>query len=126
MSQLKKKVLLVDDSPVIQTLVKKIFYGLGIEVIGQKTGAKAVDTVKEKDIDLVIMDIILPDSDGLDLVKQIRKLKDPGKSNIPVVCISGHYKSHDSGEFEKLGIKDNLVKPLDYDSLVASVKKHLG
>ncbi|MDH5379406.1 MAG: response regulator [Cyclobacteriaceae bacterium] len=126
MSKLKKKILLVDDSPVIQTLVKKIFYGIGMEVIGLKTGAKVIDTINNNDIDLVIMDIILPDHDGMDLIRQIRKLKNSAKSQLPVICISGHYKNYKESDFEELNVKESLIKPLDYDQLVSAVKKHIG
>ena len=120
-----KKIMLVDDSPVIQTLVKKIFYGLGIEVIGLKTGASVIKTLEENEIDAVVMDIILPDADGMDLAKLIRKLKNRQKANVPIVAISGNYKNYTQTDFDQLGIEYYLIKPLDYDKLVQVVKKSL-
>ena len=90
----KKTILLVDDSPVIQTLLKKIFFGLGIDVIGLKNGSKVIETLENKKIDVVIMDVILPDSDGIELIRQIRKLKNKSKAETPIVGVSGNYKRY--------------------------------
>jgi len=123
MSTEKRKIMVVDDSPVIQTLAKKIFFGMGYEVTGFKTGGGVVKSVQDKDYDVIILDIILPEVDGLTIAKQIRKLKDPVKQKLPIIAISGNYKNHPKEEFEELGIKDLLIKPLDYDLLVAAVNK---
>ena len=125
MASESKTILLVDDSPVIQTLLKKIFFGLGINVIGLKTGAKVIETIETKEVDVVIMDIILPDSDGLELIQEIRNLKDSKKSQLPVVGISGNYKKYDEKDFARLGVSKIHIKPLDYDAVVASVNSYL-
>lgn len=119
------KIMLVDDSPVIQTLVKKIFFGLGMKVIGLKTGEKVIKTLQDEEIEAIILDIILPDADGMDLAKEIRKLKDRKKSGVPIIAISGNYKNYTEEDFNKLDIKHYLIKPLDYDKLVQAVKKSI-
>ena len=65
----------MDDSTVIQTLSNKIFFGLGIEVIGEKKGAQVMDIILNNDIDVVVLDIILPDSNGMELADWRTKRK---------------------------------------------------
>ncbi|MDH5603465.1 MAG: response regulator [Cyclobacteriaceae bacterium] len=125
MNKKTKKILVADDSPVIQTLTKKIFFGMGYEVTGFKTGGPVIKSIEQNDYDAIILDIILPEVDGITLAKQIRKLKDPVKSKLPIVAISGNYKNHTKEEFESLGIKDLLIKPLDYDQLVAAITRYV-
>jgi len=119
-----KKILLADDSPVIQTLSKKIFQGQGYEIKGLKSGAKVLKEIESDNYDVVILDIILPGEDGMALAKKIRGLADKNKANVPIIAISGNYKNYSKEDFDEVGINDYLIKPLDYDALVNAVKKH--
>lgn len=119
-----KKILLADDSPVIQTLSKKIFAGQGYELVGVKTGAKVMSEIEKNDFDVIILDIILPEVGGMDLAKQIRQLSDKKKASTPLIAISGNYKNYSKNDFDEVGINDYLIKPLDYDALVKAVKKY--
>ncbi|MDH5397030.1 MAG: response regulator [Cyclobacteriaceae bacterium] len=124
MGENAKRILIADDSPVIQTLSRKIFLGMGYDIVGLKSGSKVIEQINSKKFDVVILDIILPGVDGMTLAKQIRKLKDPDKSKLPIIAISGNYKNYTPEDFEALGIKDYLIKPLDYDKLVDAVRKY--
>lgn len=121
---MSKKILLADDSPVIQTLSKKIFQGQGYDIKGVKSGTQVLKEIESEDYDIVILDIILPGIDGMELAKKIRDLKDPKKAEIPIVAISGNYKNYVKEDFDAVGINDYLIKPLDYDALVNAVKKY--
>lgn len=122
---MSRRILLADDSPVIQTLSKKIFQSQGYEFVGVKTGTKVLSEIKSKDYDLVILDIILPGVDGMALAKEIRGLSDEKKAKIPIIAISGNYKNYKKEDFDDAGINDYLIKPLDYDALVNVVKKYV-
>lgn len=119
-----KKILLADDSPVIQTLSKKIFHGQGYELVGLKTGAKVMSEIEKNDFDVIILDIILPEISGMELARQIRDLKDSKKAATPIIAISGNYKNYSKSDFDAVGINEYLIKPLDYDALVNAVKKY--
>lgn len=119
------KILLADDSPVIQTLSKKIFQGQGYDITGVKTGTAVLKEVETKDYDLIILDIILPGIDGMALAKKIRSLDDNKKAKTPIIAISGNYKNYTKDDFDEVGINDYLIKPLDYDALVNAVKKYV-
>ena len=118
------KILIADDSSVIQTLTKKILITLDYEVIGVKNGSKVLPLVEKNDYDVILMDINLPGIDGISLTKQIRKLPNKKKANAPVIAISGNYKNYSEEDFNDIGIKDLLIKPLNYDDLVEAVKKY--
>ncbi|MBL6445235.1 response regulator [Fulvivirga sp. 29W222] len=119
-----KKILLADDSPVIQTLSKKIFQGQGYDFKGIKTGTRVLDEIQNNDYDVVILDIILPGADGMELAKKIRRLSDKKKAEMPIIAISGNYKNYSKADFDEAGINEYLIKPLDYDALVNTVKKY--
>ena len=120
-----KKILLADDSPVIQTLSKKIFQGQGFDIKGIKTGTTVLEEVEKNDYDVIILDIILPGANGMDLAKQIREMEDKKKSDVPIIAISGNYKNYRKEDFDDAGIDEYLIKPLDYDALVNAVKKYV-
>lgn len=120
-----KRILLADDSPVIQTLSKKIFHGQGYELKGFKSGAKVISEIEANDYDVIILDIILPEVSGMELAKQIRQLSDKKKASTPIIAISGNYKNYSKADFDEVGINDYLIKPLDYDALVSAVKKYV-
>lgn len=121
---MSKKILLADDSPVIQTLSKKIFLGQGYEFKGIKNGAKVMKEIETGEYDILILDIILPGANGLDLAKSIRKIDNKKIAEIPIITISGNYKNYSPEDFEEAGINEYLIKPLDYDALVSAVKKY--
>ncbi len=120
-----KKILLADDSPVIQTLSKKIFLGQGYDLKGLKSGAKVMSEIEANDYDVVILDIILPEIGGMELAKKIRQLSDKKKASVPIIAISGNYKNYTKSDFDEVGINEYLIKPLDYDALVNAVKKYV-
>ncbi len=118
------KILIADDSSVIQTLTKKILITLDYDVTGVKNGNKVLALVEANEFDVILMDINLPSIDGVSLTKQIRALSDKKKANTPVIAISGNYKNYSEEDFRAIGIEDLLIKPLNYDDLVEAVKKH--
>ena len=64
---MSKKILIADDSSVIQTLTKKILITLNYDTVGTKNGAKVMELVKNNHFDLILMDINLPGVNGMDL-----------------------------------------------------------
>ena len=118
------KILLADDSPVVQTLSRKIFQGQGYEFKGLKSGYNILNEIENNEYDVVILDIILPDVNGMDVAKQIRALSNEKKANIPIIAISGNYQNFSKEDFDEVGINEYLIKPLDYDALVRAVRKH--
>ncbi len=114
-----KKVLVAEDSSVIQNLLKKILLFENCKISSAKDGQQVLDMFEKESFDLVIMDINLPKVDGLEATKNIR-----AKSAIPIIGISGNAKNLPEEQFFEAGMNEYMQKPLDYDKLIEMVKKH--
>ncbi len=116
-------ILLIDDSPVNQMLCSRIFSQRGWNFHGLKLGNKALRVLEDSEFDLLILDLELPDLEGIDLARQVRDNLDSEK--LPIIALSGIYQDHVQKELHRMAIKDYLIKPLDYDNLVGIVTNYL-
>ena len=120
-----KKVLVAEDSSVIQNLLKKILLFENCKITSAKDGQVALDKFENDDFDLVIMDINLPSLSGLDVTRKIRTIR-KSKGQVPIIGISGNAKNLPTESFFEAGMNEYLQKPLDYDQLIELVKKYVG
>ncbi|MCL6260970.1 response regulator [Aquiflexum sp. TKW24L] len=121
-----KKVLVAEDSSVIINLTKNVLLFEKYQITAVKNGKQVLDKLLIEDFDLILMDINMPVMDGIECTKAIRSLEDKSKSGIPIVAITGNYKNYTMDDFKKAGLNDYIQKPLDYDLLLATVRKHLS
>lgn len=121
-----KKILVAEDSSVIINLTKNVLMFEKYQITAVKNGKQVLDKLASEDFDLILMDINMPIMDGIECTRSIRALSDPKKANIPIVAITGNYKNYTMDDFIKAGLNDYVQKPLDYDLLLATVKKHLS
>ena len=119
-----KKVLVAEDSSVIQNLTKKILQFQNFEISSVKNGEQVLKSLEKENFDIILMDINMPKMDGMECARQIRKLDDADKSNIPIIAITGNAKNYTEEDFKEAGFNDQLIKPLNFDSLVEFVKKY--
>ena len=119
-----KKVLIAEDSTVIQNITKRVLQFQNFEITAVKNGQQVMDELAKGSFDIVLMDINMPLMDGMECAKQIRELDDEVKSNIPIVAITGNAKNYSLDDFKKVGIDEYLPKPLNFDQLVNTVKKY--
>lgn len=119
-----KRVIVAEDSSVIQNLTKKILEIQNYEIIGVKNGEQVLQKLGEEDFDLILMDINMPIMDGMDCARAIRALSDETKSSIPIIAITGNAKNYSMSDFKEAGINDYIPKPLNFDSLVDMVNKY--
>jgi len=117
-----KKVLIAEDSSVIQNLTKKILQIQNYEIFSAKNGVQVLSMLENEDFDIILMDINMPQMDGMECARQIRKLSDPKKSSVPIVAITGNAMNYSKEEFQAAGINEYLQKPLNFDNLVETVK----
>ncbi len=120
-----KKVLVAEDSSVIINLTKNVLLFENFHITAVKNGQQVLDRLGKENFDLILMDINMPVMDGISCTKAIRKLSDPEKSTIPIIAITGNYKNYTLDDFKQAGLNDYVQKPLDYDLLLATVKKHI-
>ncbi len=116
------RVLIAEDSSVIQNLVKKILEFQNFEITAVKNGEQVLQLLNKEDFDLILLDINMPVMDGMDCVKAIRALDDKAKAGIPVVAITGNARNYSEEEFKEAGFNEILMKPLNFDRLVLVVK----
>ncbi|MFK7951565.1 MAG: response regulator [Ekhidna sp.] len=119
---MSKKIIVAEDSSVIQNLTKKILSQLNYEIISVKNGQQVIDMMEKDTYSLILMDIHMPVMDGMDCARAIRKMSGDQK-NIPIVAITGNANNYTQDQFTEAGINEYLPKPLNYDNLVEMVKR---
>ncbi len=121
---MSKKVLVAEDSSVIQNLTKKILQMQSFKISSVKNGQEVLDALQKENYDIILMDINMPVMDGMECTRNIRALPDPVKSQIPIVAITGNAPNYSIDDFKEAGINEYLPKPLNFDTLVETVKKY--
>jgi DNA-binding response OmpR family regulator len=112
-------VLVVDDEPNLLRLVEYALAAAGHEVLAATTGQAALDVVINRHIDLVILDVMLPDVSGVEICRQLRR--QPATIDLPVIMLSARMQTPDKIHALEAGADEYLVKPIDTDELVARV-----
>lgn len=111
------KILVVDDEKLIRDVIREYLINENYEVIEAKDGIEAIKLVEENNIDLIILDIMMPNMDGYTAYKEIRKNK-----AIPTIILSARSEEYDKLLGFDLGIDDFLAKPFSPKELIARVK----
>ncbi len=113
----KKRILVVDDDPEIVSLLKRGLAFEGYQVETANDGAQALDRAREKDPDLVILDVMMPGMDGMEVSKRLRQ-----GSDIPILMLTARGAVADRVAGLDSGADDYLVKPFAFDELLARVR----
>lgn len=120
---MSKKVLIAEDSSVIQNLTKKILQFQNFEISTVKNGKEVMKALEKETFDVILLDINMPQMDGIECAKAIRLLPDAIKAKTPIIAITGNAKNYTEEDFKNIGINEFIPKPLDFDRVVLSVKK---
>lgn len=115
------KILIIEDEESIADLEKDYLEMSGYEVMIENDGTKGLEAAMSEDVDLVILDLMLPGVDGYDICKQVREEK-----NIPIIMVSAKKDDIDKIRGLGLGADDYMTKPFSPSELVARVKAHLS
>ncbi|MCF6466301.1 response regulator [Clostridium sp. Cult2] len=118
-----KGILIVDDASFMRMMIKDILTKNGFEVVGEaENGINAVEKYKELRPELVIMDITMPEMDGIQAVKEIKSI-DP---NSKIIMCSAMGQQAMVIEAIQAGAKDFIVKPFQHERVIEAVKKALS
>ena len=118
-----KNILICDDAALMRMMIKDILTKNGYNVAGEaENGLKAVEKYSETKPDLVLMDITMPEMDGIQALKKIKEL-DPGAM---VIMCSAMGQQAMVIESIQAGAKDFIVKPFQADRVIEAVKKVVG
>ncbi len=118
-----KIVLIVEDYIDIRTMMKFLLQRYGYEVIEAADGNEAVERVKQYKPDLILMDLSLPNMDGLTATQIIRKSE--GVSKVPIIAVTAYGNSYYRRAIEA-GCDDLINKPLDFNNLEPILEQYLS
>ena len=114
------KILITEDDKDIVTLLKLYLEASDYQVLSCDDGVKAISIMKDNAIDLAIVDIMMPNMDGYELIKQIRNI-----SNIPILIVSAKVEDNDKIVGLNLGADDYISKPFNPMEVVARVSSNI-
>src|SRR6202047_4901339 len=117
-----KKIVLIEDDADLFALIQYNLEKESFAFAGSRTGKGAIDLCRREKPDLVILDIMLPDSDGLEICKSIRA--HPELSHIPVIFLTARAAETDRIVGLEIGANDYIVKPFFVRELIARIKIH--
>ncbi len=120
---MKKTILIVDDSESIRELVGNSLEKAGYDVLKGVNGKDGFKVLKESEItiSLVITDLFMPEMDGIDLIKEVRK--DPTYQFVPILMLTTESQAEKKLEGKKAGATGWMVKPFEEGKLLRIVKK---
>ena len=115
------KIIVIDDEKNIVNIVSDFLRNVGYEVIGALSGEEAIDKIiEDNNIDLILLDIRMPDMDGYEVLREIREISDA-----PVIFLTALSESYNEAKGLNLGAVDYITKPFNYTVLLARVKAAL-
>lgn len=119
--EIKDRVLVVEDDKRISNFFRTVLEANHYDVIMAQTGAEAYSMVTSQCPDVVLLDLGLPDMDGMKILKSVREW-----SNMPVIVVSARTHERDKVEALDLGADDYITKPFSPSEMVARVKAHMS
>ena len=117
-----KKIVLIEDDQDLYSLIQYNLEKEGFAMAGSQTGKGAIELCRRERPDLIILDIMLPDSDGLEICKAIRAHPELGA--VPVIFLTARASETDRIVGLELGANDYIVKPFFVRELIARIKIH--
>jgi CheY-like chemotaxis protein len=119
-----KRVLIVDDDMRNIFALSSVLEDKAMKVVAADNGRAAIDILREEsDIDIVLMDIMMPEIDGLDTMREIRKM--PACRDLPIIAVTAKAMKGDRERCIEAGAWDYLAKPVNVDQMLAVVRSWL-
>ena len=116
------KILIVDDAEFLRLRISKMLVGEGYEVFEAENGLKAIEIYRTNKPDLVLMDVTMPEMDGLTALKNIRSFDSKAK----IIMLTALGQESVVLEAIKSGARDFVVKPFERDRVLTAIQKLLG
>jgi DNA-binding response OmpR family regulator len=112
-------VMVIEDDKIMGQMVADILTDVGFKVTTAANGMIALDKLKQKRIDFIVLDILLPELDGFEVYTRLQA--NPATKNIPVMIISAWADERNIGKASEMGIKHFLPKPFTEDELMYTI-----
>lgn len=116
------KILLAEDHPDNRRLVARLLTKLGLTVYTAKDGIEAVDSYLKHSPNMVLLDIQMPNMDGIEAFKSLRKLN----CTVPIIALTANAMTNEIEQYMALGFDGYIQKPLQRDFLIAMIAKHFS
>lgn len=116
-----KQLLIVDDEKVIRLTAKAILENAGFSVVLAENGVEAIKLYREHNIDLVLMDMIMPEMDGRECLKELKKIN----SDVKVILVTGFVREKDVIKMKQNGLWDVVTKPFNPKLLTQKISNAL-
>jgi len=125
---LNAKILLVEDNEINQMVAQKMLEKIGLKAVLANNGVEALKALDEQFFDLVLMDCQMPEMDGFDATREIRRLdiKSLNDKNLPIVAMTANVMSGDKERCLEVGMDDYISKPVQRDKLETVLRKWLS
>ena len=120
-----KKILLAEDDEVTQEMMQDIFQSMNVEIIIANDGNEVVKKFQEGEFDLILMDIWMPNKDGMKATSEIRELE-KGKTPIPIIALTASVLPSEKEAVLAAGVNTILFKPINLEELRNTMYKYLG
>lgn len=115
------RVLVTEDNEINQQVAQEMLEDAGLSVRIATNGREAVHAVRESSFDVVLMDIQMPEMNGIEAVKEIRK--DPRFTELPIIAMTAHAMAEDREKSLTAGMNDHITKPIDPEQLFSVLLK---
>jgi two-component system, cell cycle response regulator DivK len=119
-----ERILVVEDNALNMKLFRDVLLATGYDTLEATTGGEAIELAAEGAPDLVLMDVQLPDFDGVDALHRLRA--DPRTAAIPVLAVTAQAMQGDRERFLAAGFDGYLSKPVNVRTLIDVVRQHCG
>ena len=116
-----KTILVAEDVEMNQHLIRHILESCGAGVVIARNGAEALEQLKKQKFHCVIMDVQMPEMDGIQATMMIRNLEDPLLSGIPIIALTANCQEEDLLKYEQAGMDDYLAKPIVESQLIDAI-----
>ncbi|MCA9797862.1 MAG: response regulator, partial [Candidatus Eremiobacteraeota bacterium] len=119
----RSQVLLVEDNAINRQVATELLESLGAQVRTATNGLEAIAEVQSRAPDLILMDVQMPELDGIEATRRIKADKELAR--IPIVALTAHAMAHDRERFLQAGMDDYLSKPIEESELLRALNRWL-
>ena len=120
----RKKILVVDDAATARTLETMILTVSSYEVVAARDGLEGLEKARLEKPDLILLDLMMPRMDGLEVCKRIRA--EPGTASIPIIMVTSRGEESVAETSLACGCNELVTKPIEATELLAKVRSCLG